>query len=504
MPITLARADTLAREATHRCNQGQRRLETGYEVSQWPLGQEDHERACRGPPLPRHWQHSFCRTEKHTGFPVSPTLAFRRCSILTSFTLTDSEDLDVKIHPNLSTQPVGLAADWQTNHHLEETALWPIENLPRRTVTNQTQELRQSLAWPIGGQVRRHQRKCHISRLSAYLFCDVTFIGVSKVESRVAAAILLSSHLGETGSIPGGVAPGFSQAAVVPDDTTGRRVFSENSRFPRPFTFQHCSIFTWLHLHQLSRPRCEKGAAPECKGERNPETPEKTSRLVASSGTILTCGNPGVARPGIELGSPRWEPSRLTAKPQRPLPFLWMCALSDWLREALGTGLVPSWSLRAGEGSLLSGLQTGDYWRARLGLEVQDTALPLYPELLCVRTPKDFEGNPRRWSKARSRTGNFADSFGEQLDPKIRSVLDSRLVAHCLMPKFRPRIGSMGFGDFFLAVQLLGRICSGCSLQTAIQLEKEAKCTRVCSVAYPQMNWRNFRVSNELAKLPGI
>ncbi|KAJ8877108.1 hypothetical protein PR048_021560 [Dryococelus australis] len=50
-------------------------------------------------------------------------------------------------------------------------------------------------------------------------------------------------------------------------------------------------------------------------GER--EIPEKTRRPTASSGTIPTCENP-VTRPGIELGSPWWEVSVLTAKPPWP------------------------------------------------------------------------------------------------------------------------------------------------------------------------------------------
>ncbi|KAJ8876914.1 hypothetical protein PR048_021363 [Dryococelus australis] len=45
------------------------------------------------------------------GSPVSPTLSFRRCSILTSITFIGSEDFDVKSHPNLftlhSNWPVG-------------------------------------------------------------------------------------------------------------------------------------------------------------------------------------------------------------------------------------------------------------------------------------------------------------------------------------------------------------------------------------------------------------
>ncbi|KAJ8874570.1 hypothetical protein PR048_025436 [Dryococelus australis] len=41
--------------------------------------------------------------------------------------------------------------------------------------------------------------------------------------------------LGEPGSIPGGVTPGFSHVEIVSDDAAGERVFSGISRFPSPF-----------------------------------------------------------------------------------------------------------------------------------------------------------------------------------------------------------------------------------------------------------------------------
>ncbi|KAJ8870219.1 hypothetical protein PR048_029236 [Dryococelus australis] len=58
-------------------------------------------------------------------------------------------------------------------------------------------------------------------------------------------------------------------------------------------------------------------------GER--ETPEKTILPAASSGTIPTCENPEVPRPGIEPGSPRWEAGSLTAQP--PLPLICLEAI---------------------------------------------------------------------------------------------------------------------------------------------------------------------------------
>ncbi|KAJ8878707.1 hypothetical protein PR048_019292 [Dryococelus australis] len=44
--------------------------------------------------------------------------------------------------------------------------------------------------------------------------------------------ILITSHQGEPGSIPGRVTPGFSQVGIVPDDAAGRRVFTGIPRFP--------------------------------------------------------------------------------------------------------------------------------------------------------------------------------------------------------------------------------------------------------------------------------
>ncbi|KAJ8886198.1 hypothetical protein PR048_012407 [Dryococelus australis] len=49
---------------------------------------------------------------------------------------------------------------------------------------------------------------------------------------------LLVSHQGEPGSIPGGVALGFSHVGIVPEDAASRRAFSGISHFPRPFILE--------------------------------------------------------------------------------------------------------------------------------------------------------------------------------------------------------------------------------------------------------------------------
>ncbi|KAJ8896824.1 hypothetical protein PR048_002170 [Dryococelus australis] len=75
------------------------------------------------------------------------------------------------------------------------------------------------------------------------------------VEGRGGVVVrLLASHQGEPGSIPFGVAPGFSHVGIGPDDAADGRVFSGISRFPRPLI--PALIHTRInHPHRLSRPR---------------------------------------------------------------------------------------------------------------------------------------------------------------------------------------------------------------------------------------------------------
>ncbi|KAJ8886345.1 hypothetical protein PR048_012556 [Dryococelus australis] len=61
-------------------------------------------------------------------------------------------------------------------------------------------------------------------------------------------AALLASHVGEPGSIPGGITPGFSHVGIVPDDAAVRLVYSGISSFPRP-------CIPALFLTHLNHPR---------------------------------------------------------------------------------------------------------------------------------------------------------------------------------------------------------------------------------------------------------
>ncbi|KAJ8872730.1 hypothetical protein PR048_026344 [Dryococelus australis] len=76
----------------------------------------------------------------------------------------------------------------------------------------------------------------------------------------------------------------------------------------------HCVISTTiLSVYSISSLFCVFARWGETRD------PEKTRQPAASSGTIPTCGNPGVTRPGIEPGSPWWEASMLTAQSLRSL-----------------------------------------------------------------------------------------------------------------------------------------------------------------------------------------
>ncbi|KAJ8888056.1 hypothetical protein PR048_007542 [Dryococelus australis] len=118
----------------------------------------------------------------------------------------------------------------------------------------------------------------------------------------------LAFHLGEPGSVPSRVAPGFSHVGIVRNDAACRRVFSVISRFPglcipalphtrfaSPSLALKRAVHIYIYIHSTRM---------EGRGKR--EIPEKTRRPTASSGTIPTCENP-VTRPGIEPGSGWWE-----------------------------------------------------------------------------------------------------------------------------------------------------------------------------------------------------
>ncbi|KAJ8885671.1 hypothetical protein PR048_011869 [Dryococelus australis] len=98
-------------------------------------------------------------------------------------------------------------------------------------------------------------------------------------------ARLLVSHIGELGSIPGGVVPRLSHVGNMPDDTAGLWVFSRISRLPRPSS----ETSTALNIELL---RADDGeVSPGIKGREKREIPKTTRRPSASPSTIPTFGN---------------------------------------------------------------------------------------------------------------------------------------------------------------------------------------------------------------------
>ncbi|KAJ8888247.1 hypothetical protein PR048_007734 [Dryococelus australis] len=103
--------------------------------------------------------------------------------------------------------------------------------------------------------------------------------------------ILLAPHRGELSSIPGGAALEFSRVGNVTDDAAGRRAFSGSPVSPA-LAFRRCPI------------------------------PDTTHQQVAMSGTIPSCGSPGVAPSGIEPGSLRCKANSLTTGLPRMAAFI--------------------------------------------------------------------------------------------------------------------------------------------------------------------------------------
>ncbi|KAJ8879892.1 hypothetical protein PR048_020512 [Dryococelus australis] len=151
-----------------------------------------------GPPDFRKWE--SCRTMPlvggfSQGSPVSPVPSFRRRSIFTSVTLIGSQDLAVKSRPNLFTDVV-------TARRISNGLFFA------------------SLTFPRSPGCRRHSGQ---ARLLTLLFLSGRLYS-RRLAPRSRGGVVvrtLASHRGEAGSIPGGVAPGFSHVEIVEPPSTG-------------------------------------------------------------------------------------------------------------------------------------------------------------------------------------------------------------------------------------------------------------------------------------------
>ncbi|KAJ8871797.1 hypothetical protein PR048_028137 [Dryococelus australis] len=162
--------------------------------------------------------------------PFPPPFLFRRCSIFTSINLIGSQDLDVKSRPNLFT------------HSLHQSR-----------VEFRSRPLAAPHSNPCKGGLDKYALPLRASRtLTPSIWNDSPPLLPTPSPFKVITA----PHLGETRSIPGGVAAGFSHEGFVPDFAAGRRVLSEISCFC--VSFRRCSVLTSKYSHRLSRPRCSE------------------------------------------------------------------------------------------------------------------------------------------------------------------------------------------------------------------------------------------------------
>ncbi|KAJ8867571.1 hypothetical protein PR048_031373 [Dryococelus australis] len=135
----------------------------------------------------------------------------------------------------------------------------------------------------------------------------------------------------------------------------------------------------------------------ECKGRVNRRSPTQSLRPAASSGTIPTCENPGVALPGIKPRSPWSEATSLATKPLRP----------QILSRRSGTGILSTctktalqlYSLSKDRKVCLNGrsLRDDTYKSSRLA-DVAWKAFPIWRRRATYNdTRNDFRRTPRRW-----------------------------------------------------------------------------------------------------------
>ncbi|KAJ8877283.1 hypothetical protein PR048_021737 [Dryococelus australis] len=160
-------------------------------------------------PRPDHSRFSQVRILLVGGFsresPVPISLTFRRFSILTLITLIGSQYPDIKILPNIFTHSL--------THSNCDCSF--VKWIPRENSSTS------GIVW------HDSRRKLNPVRIDGRRI----YVDNSRRRCRGGVVVrLLAFRLGELGSIPDGVAPGFSHVRIVSDDATAQRVFSGISR----------------------------------------------------------------------------------------------------------------------------------------------------------------------------------------------------------------------------------------------------------------------------------
>ncbi|KAJ8865707.1 hypothetical protein PR048_033227 [Dryococelus australis] len=257
---------------------------------------------------------------------------------------------------------------------------------------------------------------------------------------------LLDSRIGEPGSVRSEVLPWES----CPDDAAGRRIFSGDLPFPPALSFRRCPILNSLHLHRVSRLRCQpfekyalcqqypRRSSRESRANnvkqrwrqhwRNTRIEkwmhfEEMYRSMATPATFRTCEYPSVNLPGPEPCScPRWgvgviplshpafdtfwrglaqsSPSTVTPDNQ--------CAVDIEHRDPDIIYLVSSSQLSWGLKSLASGIETQQFPKRRIQFNS-----PTHQSLCLL--PRNLQSNwcsaDRLLASHQSEPGSFPGRF---------------------------------------------------------------------------------------------
>ncbi|KAJ8881490.1 hypothetical protein PR048_017971 [Dryococelus australis] len=290
---------------------------------------------CRTTPLVGGFSH---------GSPVSPALAFQRCSI---------QDFVVKSRPSHSTQLVwNYFPSIVANFTEWMTLSAPVKIYASGEVS---MEQRQNEGEVETGDLRENPSTSGIVRHDSHMPKPGNRARFAQVESEDRNQLFLNEYrcitsetnLGRRGAMVAGrlACSPPTKANRVQSSAGSPRIFSSGNRsgrcrwsadslgdipFPAPFHSgaapfsSHSSGNGSQDFVVKSRPNLSTqllllGNSAGMKGPGKREILKKTHRPTASSSTIPTCENPVVTRSGIEPGSPWWEASRLTAQPPRPL-----------------------------------------------------------------------------------------------------------------------------------------------------------------------------------------
>ncbi|KAJ8893323.1 hypothetical protein PR048_005914, partial [Dryococelus australis] len=183
----------------------------------------DRVQSLAGSPDFRKWE--SCWTMPLVGgfsrrSPVSPALSFRHRSMLTSITLTGSQDHNVNSRPNLF-----------AHIRLLRTALRMLVSCDMcgETFPSVASEPRSYVYGRLKGQLHKSE---HTTRIPDSVRKEPQ--KCSNMAGSHSPTTYLQENLCEPGSITGRVTPAFSRMGIVPDDDTGQRVFSGSPVSP-PF-----------------------------------------------------------------------------------------------------------------------------------------------------------------------------------------------------------------------------------------------------------------------------